>query len=288
MALHHHSPAHGFQGTRRAGWGLILLALLAALGMSLFVNRVVFPGDWLAPLSRSTAGLIQPTLVVNLVGLGITIAIMAGIGRLRVRDLGLRREDVLPGIGSTVAYWLVLQLVLVVVGLALGGTSLNPDWGARSVAELAGSLIAQLFGNALHEEVLFRGLLMVQLFLLLAASDRSDRSAMAWAIVLVSVYFALTHVPSVLRHDYALAFELPRLFIAGITFALLYVYSGNLLFVVGVHGVGNWNMPLIETGADEGMVAYLFRLGVVVAWSFYILLAHRGTAKLPEKSTTAS
>ena len=277
-----------FRETRRAGGGLIILALAAALALSLFVNRVVFPAGWLSPLSHSTAGLIQPTLVVNLVGLMVTIAIMVGIGRLRVGDLGLRRGDVLPGIGWTVAYWLALQLVLVGVGLALGGVAIDPDWGTRPVAELAGSLIAQLFGNALHEEVLFRGLLMIQLFLLLAASDRSDRSAMAWAVVLVSVYFALTHLPSVLRNEYALAFELPRLFIAGITYALLYLYSGNLLFVVGVHGAGNWNMPLIETATDEGMIAYLFRLGVIVAWSLYILFAHRGTETLPEKSTTAS
>lgn len=67
----------------------------------------------------------------------------------------------------------------------------------------------------------------------------------------------------------------PRLIIAGITFALLYVYSGNLLFVVGVHGVGNWNMPLVETASDEGMIAYLFRLGVVIAWSVYLLAVRR-------------
>lgn len=260
---------------KRADCGLIVLALLAALGTSLFVNRVVFPAEWLVPLSRTTAGLIQPTLVVNFVGLAITFAIMVGIGRLRLRDLGLRREAVLPGIGWTVAYWLVLQLVLVAVGLVLGGTAVNPDWGARPMAELVGSLIAQLFGNALHEEVLFRGLLMIQLFLLLAKSNRSRRAAMAWAVVLTSVYFAFTHVPSVLRHDYVLAFELPRLFVAGITFALLYVYSGNLLFVVGVHGVGNWSMPLVETATDEGMIAYLFRLGVVIAWSVYLLVVRR-------------
>ena len=273
-----------FRETRRAGGGPIILVLAAALAFSLFVNRVVFPAGWLTPLSRSTAGLIQSTLVANLVGLTVTIAIMVGIGQLRLRDLGLRREDVRPGIGWTVAYWLALQLVLLVVGLTLGGMTINPDWVVRPVAEMTGSLIAQLFGNALHEEVLFRGLLMVQLFLLLATSDRSDRSAMAWAVVLVSVYFALTHVPSVLRHDSALAFELPRLFIAGITYALLYLYSGNLFFVVGVHGVGNWNMPLVDTGADEGMVAYLFRLGVVVAWSVYVLLAHPGTEQFPERS----
>ena len=282
-----HSPVGSLRITRRAGWGLILRALAAALGLGLFVNRVVFPAGWLTPLSHSTSGLLQPTLVVNLVGFAVTITIMVGIGQLRLRDLGLRREDVLPGIGWTVVYWLALQLVLVGVGLALGGVALDPDWGTRPLAEPAGSLIAQLLGSALHEEVLFRGLLLVQLFLLLATSERSDRSAMAWAVVLTSVYFALTHVPSVLRHDHALAFELPRLFIAGITYALLYLYSGNLLFVVGVHGVGNWNMPLVETGADEGMIAYLFRLGVVVAWSLYILVAHRGTEKLPEKSTTA-
>ena len=128
-----------------------------------------------------------------------------------------------------------------------------------------------MFGAALHEEILYRGLLLVQLYLLLHATSARRGLAVAGAVVLSSAYFSLLHVPSLLYHGYDMAFDLPRLFVAGTLYALLYSYSGNLFFVVGVHALGNWNMSLVESGTDEGMVGFLFRIAVVLGWSALIV-----------------
>ena len=266
----------GFDDVRRGRWSLILLALAVSAASSVFVNRVVFPGDWVTPLSRATAGLVQPTLVVNAFGLAITLVIVVRIGRLRLRDLGLRADHLVPGVFGALAYWLALQLVIGAVGLALTGTlAASSVWEDHTPTLTVGALAAQLLGAALDEEVLYRGLLLVQLYLLLRASALRPTLAMGVAVALSSAYFSLMHVPSLLYHGYDMAFDLPRLFVAGALYALLYVYSGNLPFVVGVHALGNWNMPLAESGVDSGMVAFLFRMAVVALWSGLVLMRRR-------------
>ncbi|TAN36993.1 MAG: CPBP family intramembrane metalloprotease [Verrucomicrobia bacterium] len=71
------------------------------------------------------------------------------------------------------------------------------------------------------EELLFRGMLLPVV---------AKRIGVGWAIMLVSVVFALVHlhVPSFLP-----------LFVVAVAFSLAYLYSGNLLVSVVMHGLFN-------------------------------------------------
>lgn len=69
---------------------------------------------------------------------------------------------------------------------------INPSWAEVGVGAILGLLVAQLFGNALYEGVLFRAVLLNQLVLKL----RDRRWGFPLALVGSRTIFALLHVPN--------------------------------------------------------------------------------------------
>ena len=93
-----------------------------------------------------------------------------------------------------------------------------------------GELISQLFGNALFEEIVWRGFIFVQLFLLL--KEREVRRALLKALLISQGLFALMHLPFQLiawGSTWAtLSFWLLATGIVGVIFAVVYIKTGNL------------------------------------------------------------
>jgi membrane protease YdiL (CAAX protease family) len=132
---------------------------------------------------------------------------------------------------------------------------LEPQFVGGRLAATFGELFGQLFGNALYEEVLFRGVLLVQMVLWLAPSSGRVERRSLWAGLLGSqAVFALQHIPNRLAFgawaDAAnAALDLTLLFVAGLFFAGVFLRTGNLLLVVGLHTLGN--LPLQLVGAPS-------------------------------------
>jgi hypothetical protein len=76
---------------------------------------------------------------------------------------------------------------------------INPSWGEVGVGAILGLLVAQLFGNALYEGVLFRAVLLDRLVLKL----RDRRWGFPLALVGSQTIFALLHVPNRLLQGYS-------------------------------------------------------------------------------------
>lgn len=132
-------------------------------------------------------------------------------------------------------------------------------------------LAAQLFGNALYEEVAFRGFLLPQFF------RRFRRLGPAAAFVLApllsQLLFALAHVPNRLWVTGLVPANLPGslipLFVLGLYFALVYLLTDNLFAVVGLHSL--INVPMLTLVADEG--GDLYSLNALVTLSTSLLIA---------------
>lgn len=265
-----------FSGVKSTTWTVI--AAVAVAASVLVIGAVAaFQYDLFTPITRATGGLINDTLVANFFLLAIiVVGIMFAWGKLGPRDVGLRREKLGTGVVMTAVLWLFAQLALLIYQVATGGmVELNPLW-QRGATVVIGLLIAQLLGNALYEEITFRGFFLPQLYLKL---DRwSDRPAlrMVAAVALSITMFALIHIPNRLWTGTTLA-ELPvsLLWVAGlgVIFAAIYLRTGNLFFTVGVHALSN--APTMLFAGDNGYTMMACAVIIAALWPLATRLGMR-------------
>jgi membrane protease YdiL (CAAX protease family) len=147
---------------------------------------------------------------------------------------------------------------------------------------MLGLLAAQLFGNALYEEILFRAVLLDQLVLKL----RDCQWGFLLALVGSQTIFAVLHVPNRLLQGYTfagMAEGLGLLFLVGLLFALVYHRTGNLLIAVGVHAVNNAPTMLVATPLSGQFLVTVLPVGFVAAWPVLRRPFDRG---IPDRSFT--
>jgi len=262
---------------RRTSWASIALVLVLVVAFNAIVNLLVFPNESILdgvfrPIARATEGLVRPTLLVNLVGLVVVVwgVMFRGIG-LEPRDVGLDRRGLRRGILFTLVLWLAIQVVGAIEQLSTTGTiGVAGSWTSSGAGPVLGAFLAQALGNALFEEVIYRGFLLTQIDRML--EDRVDRRRTRLALALVGsqVAFALLHVPNRLYREVAIEVipaNLALVFVSGVLFALVYYRTGNLFVAVGVHALGNAPLAVF---ADTSFAAWLTNPAMVVlilAWT---------------------
>ena len=139
--------------TREATWPLVGSFVLFYAAWSAAVNlgfRANVP--FLGTLTANLAGLML--LVVGLLFL---------VGRLRPRDVGLVPTDLRNGVFYTISSFVLIQVGVAAASVATGAGVVN-DWIGYGALATVSLLVAQLLGNALLEEIAFRGFLLRQLF----------------------------------------------------------------------------------------------------------------------------
>lgn len=248
------TPGHVF-AVRRLRVLPVAVALVAGLALATAFNFVWFGNRLLHAIVRSTGGWLNATLLANLCLLGVVVGgALCGLGRARPRDLGLRARQLVPAVLATALMWLALQLATALVAWAGGEALVGAPARSDVRAPFGSDLIAQLFGNALHEEILFRGCLLVQIGLWLSPGELPPPRRVQWRALLISqALFALQHIPNRLAfgawHGVAGAVgDLALLLVSGLCFAGVFVRTGNLLVAVGLHALGNcptmlWRSP---------------------------------------------
>jgi uncharacterized protein len=254
--------------TTRAPFWIIGLTIAAQFVLDALWNLVVFPHRWLRPLSYATDGLLNVTFWANIIML---LAVVGGVifmlGHLKPRNVGLRLEDVRAGTLFTGILWASVNL-FVAAGVLVKGASLALDSEWSKPLENAGLFVGQIFGNALYEEIVYRGFLTVQIFLLLQKLGRNI--AMVLAVVLVQAIFASIHVPMLIvaGHGWAdIVAILPQLFVMGVALAIVYFMTGNLLMAVGAHALADAYMliPRDAIGLEDDFGYLYVALALVFA-----------------------
>lgn len=233
----------------------ILLIFLALVAIAQFV---VFPdtnrwAPWCVAVYRATQGLIDFTLMLGLFLQVLIIGILViGIGRLRPRELGLDIAKLPAGVAWTFAAWLAAQLVTLLICVVAGEPiGLSPAWSFGSWTQPAGKWIAQLFGNAALEEVLYRGFLFPQCVWLASSwfRDRSDRWWIAISLLISQGCFALGHIPfNFVGGGWSGQWLLIFQFLMGLAFCGIYIRTGNLFLAIGFHALANNPGPLLTGG----------------------------------------
>ena len=249
----------------------VALVVLAAAALNVAAWTVLTETEVRAvvldPIESMTAGIVQPTFLVYAV-LGAVIASLFWARGYGPGLVGLRRKDLRTAIVIVGGVWLVAQITTIVVSVATTGTVLlAPTLATGGLWTLLGLFLAQVLGNALYEEVLYRGFLLTALHACFVKRMR-NRPFIA-ALVLSQSIFALVHVPSRLVAGVVgmpLAANLLVVFLTGIGFALLYYRTRNLLLVVGVHALLNYPTVVFGTEQVAILTVVAVSLVLVVTW----------------------
>jgi membrane protease YdiL (CAAX protease family) len=258
------------------GWPLLLAALGVEMVVVILAQLVVFrdPGRWVpyaVALYRVTGGLLDFTLMTSVVlQLAVIGVILMGVGRLRPASLGLVAARIPAAAGWTVLAWAVAQLVTVLVGSIAGETvRVHDHWTRGPWTRPAGDWTSQLVGNALLEEVLFRGFLLPQCVWRAVRwfKDAPDRTRVAIALVVSQAVFALGHLPFNMVNGSGMGQGmLLAQFAMGLILSGVYLRTGNLFLAVGLHAATNNPGPLLTGGpVTDTLPRALLGIGMLVA-----------------------
>ncbi len=197
----------------------------------------------------------------------VIVALGWGICRLRPQDAGL------GGIGrkftealfATGIVWAISQIFLLVFSV-ISGTELswNRVWFDRSPLALATSSIKAFLGVAFMEEILYRGLVLPQVFLALRRFWANR--ALIPALFISQIPFALIHIP---HYDVPLPLPLGLfvIWMTGVLLAWMWLRTDNILIAVGWHGL--LDLPLSLAGFPEQVAVgsvYMAGLFLLMLW----------------------
>jgi membrane protease YdiL (CAAX protease family) len=254
--------------------GRILLLFIAVDYLLVSLIILLFSSRLLDPIVQANGGLINRTQMGKLPLMLIVVGLVQlGLGKLRAPDLGLVRSRLLAGVVFTAGLWLVVQVVQLACGLAATGTvTAAPEWSQLGVLAITGGLLGQLFGNALYEDIAYRGFLLPQVSAKLG--DRwPGRPLLALVVALLSTQalFALRHIPIRVLTGYDLAdmaASLPITMSIGVLYGLLYLRTKNLFLVIGVHALVDAPPALFAaTFLDSSTLTLLIAMLALLAWT---------------------
>src|SRR5262249_47148139 len=183
---------------KRLSISVLGLAMVVHVALMLVFIFILFPSGVPKLLVASTYGFVTATLVANLILLGAVVGIVLSfLGGLRLLDLGLRSRDVPIALVLTISVWIVANVIEGTWQIAVNGAiSWDGSWQRLGVTAAIGALVAQLFGNALYEEIFFRGVLLRQIYWRLGpeTTHLQRLQKLAIALAISQSLFALIHL----------------------------------------------------------------------------------------------
>lgn len=260
-----------WRDVREVGWGVLAIFLVAVVAAAAFVNLVFFQLTAPSIIVSATFGLVDWTLMGSAIIIVVVIGgVIFGLGRQRPADVGLVAARLPAAVAVCAAIWVITQVLLAAGAWAtLGEAPINPRWAERGVTVMLGALIAQVFGNALGEEIIYRGFLPPQVWLKLRGGLLAHpRWRLALAVLLAQIVFALIHIPNRIFYGLSpadMALDMVRLTIFGLYYAFLYLRTDNLFFAVGVHALANQPLTIVQSDLATPLMMVL-ALGAAAFW----------------------
>lgn len=204
-------------------------------------------GRMIDDMHAVTNGWITPQLVYPMISLGLVWLAFFRIGHLRCSDVGWRASSVIPAAVTTVGFWMCIQGSLWLRDL-VEGQEPTWTWRWRGQGSVLAALNAQLIGNSLTEETLFRGCLLPQLYLRLARVTRRS-GALAVALLAPLALSVVIHLPRLVDEEELAGASLNEALFwtlrFGLLLSLVFLVTKNLFLCVGLHSLWNARPVLI-------------------------------------------
>ncbi len=254
--------------------------------LTLVVNLVFFAGNTFRPLASATGGLFTGSLLANLVFIGVILGlIILRFGKLRLYDVGFIPRQIPLALLATLGFWGIAQVIHLIAGLiTYGSVTLNADW--QNPAFMIGLVLTQILGNALFEEIAYRGFLFPQLYMRLDRLRAAPGRRLVLALLISQGAFALSHIPNRIylgMKPSAIALDLLLLLIWGTIYTLIYLRTDNLFIVVGIHALGNTPTTLFKTApilAGDGASILIYTLVIILLFGLPLLRARRARSQV--------
>lgn len=282
------------QPIRTARKNTIVRLIAVHFTLTTIVNLVFFAGNTFRPLASATGGLFTGSLLANLVFiLVLIVVIVLRLGGLRLYDVGLIPRHIGVGILCTLGIWGAAQVLQLVASLVQFGTvTISEDWANPGF--MIGLVVTQIFGNALFEEIAYRGFLFPQLFLRLTGLRSRPWARLGLAILISQSLFALSHIPNRIYLGMTpgeIALDLILLLGWGTLYTVIYLRTDNLFIVIGMHALGNTPTTLFKTVpalAGNGASILIYTLVILLLFGLPLLRARRQRVRLHLAAETPS
>ena len=260
--LHDSKPVH---------WAILATSYIVFL--VILVGWILLDlGEVMQPLISASYGLITHLLVLNAIATGVVIGVVIlWFGGLTAKDIGLKGSQLLEGVTVGLAFWVLVQITQLLIGLAkTGRVAVAPIWAEEGVGPILGLLLGHLFGTALCEETIFRGFFLPQLWLVLRdRMSSSSKLTVSLAVLISQVLFALMHLPWQAAKGVdtgSLPFVVLAMLFNGIILAIVYLRTGNLFIAIVIHALGNAPTPVLMPFVPSPSLQLVFTLLLLLAW----------------------
>jgi hypothetical protein len=273
-----------FSEIKAAAWWSIALFLVSVIVLSIFINQGIFAAGLLnavfVPIIDATRAFLNITFLANLLNLVLIVGgLFFLIFRLKPSDVGLRWEQIPVAVVVTLAVWGVTQLIVLVAELVTTGRlTPHPVWSGMGTLGALGLLVGQMFGNALFEEIAYRGFLMAQFYLKLERFGERQRLAMA--VLGALLIFTLLHIFNRLAvgvNNESLLMDLLIIFWWGLFLSAIYLYTQNLWIAVGIHALINTPTLLFNVSFMPQVAVAAAALLVLAGWKWRVSTPQRLT-----------
>lgn len=267
MAQHH--PL--FRNTVVVRPWVIVLCLVTHAFLKWVFFSTYFQVEVAAVLFTTTKGLLTPVLVAGLIEWLILVVVVMGlIGQLRAKDIGLDHKQAMPALAIVGVLWIAVQAAAAATGtMANGQLNLATEPLGQMPLEGIGVKLQAVLGSGLIEEVLYRGFLLTQVYLILVRHLKTRQKALSAAIVLSAIYFGINHIPAGLRMGLGpteVAVYVGHVTLVGMLFATLFLRTANLLIAGGAHALLNEPFALFSTPVDPALFALIGVSIVLLGW----------------------
>lgn len=254
--------------TKPVHWAVILAFAIIHMAFTVMVWRYLRYWPPLKHLAALTGGLVQPTLLYYFIFMFLIVGlVILYMGRLKLSDVGVIPSHLKTAALITFFMWLTVHVVSMIFKF-LFHASLSPgsDWSKFGILTVMGGLVAQLFGNALYEEIAFRGFLLKQLYLKFEDRSKQKRSRVIWAVLVSQLFFALIHIPAYMVFDANLLTSVSWAALGGVFLAIVYLRTGNLFIAVGIHSLMNKPTLVVQSPFPPQMVLVPLIILLIVLW----------------------
>jgi membrane protease YdiL (CAAX protease family) len=132
---------------------------------------------------------------------------------------------------------------------------------------IAGNIIAQLFGTSLLEEMIFRGILLIQLYLIFIAKY-SNKITIIYSLAASAIIFVLFHIPNrILTYTPDnLAIDTMSLLFGSTLLGIIFLKTKNLPFVIGFHSLVNDPSNIIVTNIPTEPIIFALVIIITLKW----------------------
>ncbi len=239
---------------REQSWIFVIGSYILDVLLIVFLMFVVYPNGWLSPIDYATNGIINTTLIASFtLFLIIVVLLICLIGKGNLGNLGLSPGKLAVGIIVFFGMYIFLNFILLIINVAAQNPLIwYPYWlysGTPSLTWDVGTLLGQIFGNVLLEEVFFRGFLWIQFSRKFAKLMNNSTWGLILGALISNFLFSLLHVPSLISQGFygsTIAMALLLLFGVGMLMTAIYLITENIFIAMAVHVFYNISFALFD------------------------------------------